>query len=78
MQRFAFEALEQRRTLLLLKLCEVFELAAVHTPHHVPLKIVDLRVFKLAHHLLDFPIGNQPHHRVLVLHQPHRIVVVVI
>ena len=64
--------------ILFLQLGEILEFATEHTPHHVLLKVIDIGVLELHHHLFNFAIGYQAHHGVLVLHQAHWIVVVII
>ena len=50
---------------------EVFELPSEHAPHHVLFHLVYFVALELFHHSLDLAEGNQSHQRILVLHQPH-------
>ena len=63
---------------VLLLLCEVFELAAEHPPHHVLLQAVYIVVLKLLHHLFDLAVGYQTHEGITVLHESHWVVGVVV
>jgi hypothetical protein len=52
------KSLDHRHLIMvvLLLLREVLEFAAEHTPHHVPLHVVNVVVLELLHHLFHLPV----------------------
>jgi hypothetical protein len=65
---FFFESLKLKSfyhrhliVVVLLLLRKVLEFAAEHTPHHVPLHVVNVAVLELLHHLFHFPVRYKAH-----------------
>jgi hypothetical protein len=63
---------------LLLQLGKVLKLPSKHAPHHVLFQIVYVAILKLVHHLLNLSVCNESDHWVLVFHQPHWVIVVIV
>lgn len=70
----------QLHLILFLLLSEVFKLSSKHASHHVPLKAVDVTAsgLELSHHLFDLAVSDQTNHSILVFHESHWIVIIII
>ena len=75
-----FEPVYQTDALLvlLLQLGKVLKLPSKHTPHHILFQIVYVAILELVHHLFHLSVCNEPDHWVLVFHQPHWVIVVIV